>query len=274
MRCAWKELLSILPLRLRPEVDRRGEKTAQEVRLRLNTSPELVLDNQVCTLPGVVTEEELHFVVNTASRYSPWAAESAKHGYISGPGGHRIGLCGTVVCKNGHVDGIREISSLCIRIARDFPGIAGDVPTIGSVLILGPPGWGKTTLLRDLIRRISEISTVGVVDERGELFPTGFERGRQTDVLTGCPKPQGMDMLLKTMGPGYIAVDEITSKDDCEALLQIANCGVRLLATAHAGSVTDFCSRPIYSELKKHHVFDSFLVLHRGKHFTVERMTQ
>ena len=161
---------------------------------------------------------------------------------------------------------------MCIRVARDFPGMGREVRISDSVLILGAPGWGKTTLLRDLIRRRSEREPVGVVDERGELFPEGFSTGRRTDILRGCRKGEGLQQLLRTMGPGCIALDEITEEVDCRALIQAANCGVMLLATAHAGSREEFLSRPVYMPLAEKGVFESLVILHRDKTYRVERM--
>ncbi len=273
MMCAWKELLGILPQRLRRDVDSLGKESLQELRLRMGAPPELVTGTGSRWLSGAVTREDLNFVVNTASRYSPWTAATVARGYLTAPGGHRIGLCGEAVCRNGSLEGIREISSLCIRIARDFPGIAEKAGNMrGSVLILGAPGWGKTTLLRDLIRQRGEKEQVSVVDERGELFPVGFSRGKRVDVLTGCPKGEGILTVLRTMGPSAIGVDEITEEEDCTALLQAANCGVHLLATAHALSLQDIRSRRIYAALLQNHVFDAFLVLHRDQSYSVERM--
>ena len=274
MMCAWKQLLSILPPRLRPEVDRLGKNSLQELRLRLGMPPELVLDRESRWLGYCVGREELSYCVNAASRYSPWAAATASQGYVTAPGGHRIGLCGEVVCRDGVVTGIREIRSLCIRVARDFPGIgkkAADIP--GSILILGAPGWGKTTLLRDLIRQIGEKECVSVVDERGELFPEGLEGGKRTDILTGCPKSPGIDMVLRTMSPDCIAVDEITAEADAKALLRAASCGVRLLATAHAASAADFRRRTVYRPLAEYGVFQTLLVLRQDKSYRTERVT-
>lgn len=273
MICAWKELLSILPPWLGAEADRLGKESLQELRLRINSPPELVLKEHVKWLDRPLSREDLCFCINTASRYSPWAAATAAAGYITAPGGHRIGLCGEAVCRDGTVTSIKNLSSLCIRVARDYSGIAKGLSEIkGSILILGAPGWGKTTLLRDLIRTRSDGGEhVAVVDERCELFPGGFQRGKYTDVLTGCPKGHGVSMLLRTMGPDCIAVDEITEEQDVHALISAAWCGVKLLGTAHASSYEDFISRPVYSSLANSNIFDSIVVLHRDKTWHVER---
>lgn len=275
MTCVWNELLAVLPVWMRKDVDALGSETLQELRLRMHAPPELIFPDRSSWLERKITREDLNYLINAASRYSPWAAASAARGYITIPGGHRMGLCGEVVVQQGILTGIKNISSICIRVARDFPGIASGIGKFsGSVLILGPPGWGKTTLLRDLIRQLEQQEKISVVDERGELFPEGLAVGNRVDVLTGCCKSEGIPMLLRTMGPSCIAVDEITDPEDAHALLQAANCGVRLLATAHASSVADFQQRRVYRSLWEHSVFDLFLLLHRDKTYTMERMTE
>lgn len=273
MRCAWKSFLSILPANIQKEVDLYGRDTLQELRLRINTPVEMVLGNSKRHLIREVTADELNYVINTASRYSPWTAYSSANGYLTAPGGHRIGICGEVVVKNGEMTGFRHVRSLNIRIARDFLGIATRASHLGgNVLLLGPPGSGKTTLLRDLIRQRSESENVAVVDERGELFPVDFQTGKRTDIITGCSKPDGIFTLLRCMGPDTIAVDEITADTDCEALLQAGRCGVKLIATVHAGSKGDLLKRPIYRMLLESKLFDNLIVLHKDKSFTLERM--
>lgn len=273
MKCAWKELLSILPAWVGEQLLDENRDNAQEVRLRLGYVPEVTCGMKFRYLKGIVKKEDLSYCINTASRYSPWAAQSAGQGYITGPGGHRIGICGEAVVKSGTMEGVRTVSALCIRVARDFPGIAAEAVNLkGSVLIIGPPGSGKTTLLRDLIRQISTRETVGVVDERGELFPEHFAYGNRLDVLKGCPKQQGIDVILRTMGPTCIALDEITAPEDCAALLQAGWCGVTLLATAHAGSVKDLLKRPLYRPLLDNGLFDHILVLSKDKTWREERL--
>ncbi len=266
MNCAWKELMALIPLRLRQEADKYSE-SLQELRLRKGLPPEWVTARGPIHRGEPVEDEDLKFVVNAASRYSPWAAETVAQGYLTAPGGHRIGLCGT---KNP--TGLGNLTSLNIRVARDFPGIGDRLILGGNLLILGPPGSGKTTLLRDLIRKTSHRNTVCVVDERGELFPDGFGRGLRTDVLLGCGKAEGIDMVLRTMGPEVIAVDEITATGDCEALIKAQWCGVRLMATAHASCRDDLCRRPVYRPLVESGCFEELVILKPDKSWYLERM--
>lgn len=272
MMCQWERALGILPLWLRPEVNELGKDRLQELRLRINAPPELNLGSKRIFLKRNISREDLLFCVNTASRYSPWAAETIAKGYLTIEGGHRLGLCGEAVCRSGAVTGIREVRSVNLRIARDFPGIASRVRPGGSLLIVGAPGWGKTTLLRDLARQIAEKETVSVVDERGELFPEGMKTGLHMDILTGCGKSQGIDMMLRTMGPEWISVDEITNPEDAAALIQALGCGVRLLATAHGQTLEGIRHRPAYRPLLEQKVFQTILFMNPDKSFRTERM--
>ena len=253
------QLLAILPQRMRSE----EMEDVLEIRLRLGRPPRFVTRSGWRDGRGAVEERDLSFVINAASRYSPWTASSQQEGYLTAPGGHRIGICG---------DGLRDITSLCIRVARDISGIAGGLPLSGSLLLLGPPGSGKTTLLRDLIRKTSRSKMVSVVDERRELFPEGFLRGENTDVLSCVGKAKGIDMVLRSMGPQVIAMDEVTSRDDCEALIRAAWCGVDLLATAHASSVRDLRERTAYRPLVETGLFSKAVVLDRERCWHMEEV--
>lgn len=276
MICAWNELLCVLPVRLRQDVDRQGREIMRELRLRLGRPPELVCGNGSRWLTDKVTADDLKMTINLASQYSPWTAETVADGFLTIRGGHRIGICGETAVSNNQMLTIREPTSLCLRVARDFPGIAADVADGNdSILIIGRPGAGKTTFLRDLIRQISDRGcAVSVVDERRELFPSDgcFFAGKRTDILSGCRKNIGIETVLRAMGPAVIAVDEITAVCDCKSLLQAGRCGTRLLATAHAADLSDLNSRPIYQLLQTRKLFDRVITLQPGNHWKVERM--
>lgn len=281
MRCAWQTLINLLPVWMREKVDKQGRESLQELRLRIGLPPELILKDNSIWLQRVVVAEDLRFCVNMASKYSPWAASTAGRGFITAPGGHRIGLCGTAIAECGSMTGIRNLTSLCIRVARDFSGIAQKAVCYqGSILIIGRPGSGKTTLLRDLIRQRSDAGTgsIAVVDEREELFPRSqdgicFPAGRHTDILSGCSKACGIESVLRSMGPDTIAVDEITAEEDCKALLHTGWCGVKLIATAHAGCRQDLHNRPIYRPIIESQLFDTLLIMKPDKTWYAERIS-
>ncbi len=280
MKCAWQAFISLLPQWMRREVDEQGREDLQELRLRTGLLPELLFQNKVSRLSRAAEADDIAFAINAASEYSPWTAQSVGQGYLTAPGGHRVGICGVATVASGKMTGIRTPSSLCMRVARDFEGIARKMADIsGSILIIGPPGSGKTTLLRDLIRCKSSCARgcVCVIDEREELFPlykgqACFSAGERTDILSGCPKPAGIEAVLRTMNPEWIAVDEITAEADCEALRHAGWCGVDLLATAHAASAADLRTRPVYRTLINAQLFPTVIVLKKDKSWSIERI--
>ena len=280
MNCAWQAYIKLLPQWMRQDVDRLGHAYLQELRLRIDRVPQLITVHGSVYLDRKVKREDLEFCVNTASRYSPWSSETIASGFLTALGGHRIGICGDVSIIDGKIRTIKNVTSLCIRVARDIQGICdGFDDKVGSLIIIGPPGSGKTTLLRDLIRRRSnkDEGVIAVVDERRELFPMVndsfcFPTGLCTEVISGCSKSDGMEMLLRTMTPQWIAVDEITASRDTEAMIHSAWCGVKLLATAHAENFRDFKCRKIYQPLVEQGIFESYVVMMPDKTWRIERV--
>lgn len=280
MLCAWDAFINLLPVSIRNDVDKLGRMALQEVRLRIGLPPELILKNRSIVLDKPVRPEDLQHCVNFASRYSPWTTGTIGHGYITAPGGHRIGVLGRYACEQGRCLSLQTPAMLCLRVARDFDGIASDAADIdGSILIIGKPGCGKTTLLRDLIRQRSNrhAGAISVVDEKEEIFPRHnnnlcFPPGRHTDVVSGCRKEEGIEMALRNMTPSIIAVDEITAAEDCAAILHAGWCGVDLYATAHAGSLGDLLNRPVYKPITQIGLFQTILIMQPDKSWHMERI--
>jgi stage III sporulation protein AA len=236
-----------------------------------------------------VTSEHIAYLVGSASQGSLYAAEDTlREGYITLPGGHRVGICGHAVTENGKITTIKRFSSACVRIARAATGAASSLAhglvekgRVSNTLILSPPLGGKTTLLRDIVRELSKRGfRIGVADERGELAgmvkgEPQFDLGGKTDTLDGCKKAEGAMLLLRGMAPDVLVMDEITAAEDVSAVLQAAHCGVAVLATAHAADFEEFAKRSAYAALIEAQIFGRVVELfrqadgHYGKLFSL-----
>lgn len=227
-----------------------------------------------------VTATDIKCTIDYVSDYSIYAYEDeVRQGFITVQGGHRVGLAGQVILEQGRIKNVKHISFINIRIAHQMCGCAsGVLPYIikdGRILhtlIISPPGCGKTTLLRDIIRMISDGNSycrgmsVGVVDERSEIAACYMgvpqnDVGLRTDILDCCPKAEGMLMLLRSMNPKVIAVDEIGSRDDIDAISYVINCGCGIIATVHGNSIDDIRTKPVLRKLVLERVFDRYIVL-------------
>lgn len=253
----------------------------EEIRIRVNRPIEWIFNKRSMFSDYVVTSEDAYFLLSKISQYSIYSMEEElKKGYITIEGGHRIGLAGKVVLENGRVKAIRDISSFNIRIAKEKIGIAnGIVPYIYKedwqhTMIIGPPQTGKTTLLRDIARFIStgdhklQAKKVGIIDERSEIAGCvhGIPQltfGNRMDVLDGCPKQEGMMMMIRSMSPDVLIVDEIGHPNDGQAILEAVNAGITLITTAHGNSIEDLINRPSLKNILELKVFKRFIFLQR-----------
>lgn len=282
----FDQAAGLLPFGLRQlalSVPQTERIVAEELRLRAGRPLSVTLPEGESVLPGspIISPDDLRTVLEIATQASAHVAlERVRHGFVTVRGGHRMGLCGTAVVKDGAIHNLRELSSLNIRIARQVTGVGDklllqlrDGGALPSVLVLAPPGAGKTTLLRDMIRGLSTgvgglPLRVGVADERGELGAVydgvpQLDLGPHTDVMDGCSKADGLMLLLRGMNPQVLAVDEITAPSDIDALETAAGCGAALLATAHGQGLKDLTCRPLYSRLLERCIFQKVLLIER-----------
>ncbi len=247
-----QQIRNILTPELWNALARLDRSRLEELRLRVGRAPGAVIAGREQELPlPPSSRSQLEQLVGAASGHSSFAALG--EGYLTLPGGHRLGFCGSAVVKDGQIAHFRQLSSLSLRLARQVTGVAEPVLRAGplrNTLLIGPPGCGKTTALRDLIRLCADRlgHRVAVADERGELGAVregmpGFDLGRQTDILTGGPRSAALELLLRVMNPTVLAMDEIVSEAERQALLHAARCGVILLATAHAADPAELRSR-------------------------------
>lgn len=253
-----------------------------EIRLRAEKKVCVVIGDSIVKLDCFVNQKQIRTVLEKMCGDSVYAyVDEIANGYITLEGGHRVGIVGRVVMKNNEVSYVRNISGLNIRYAKEIIGCANQIihhivtpNRVFNTLIVAPPLCGKTTILRDVVRQISDgvaahpPCNVAIVDERGEIAAcTGgvpqYMVGDNTDVLDNCPKQLGMEMLLRSMSPTVIATDELGNDGDCAAVCSVLNAGVKIIATAH-GYAADKCRGDV-SELIRRKAFEKIIVLSNKK---------
>lgn len=270
----------------------------QEIRVRVNTPIIIWMNGKEYTvlssgqfsrqiLEGMIMNaKDLEECVMHICHSSLYAyEEETRRGYISMEGGHRIGITGQVVLdESNKIRTIKNISFLNIRLAHEIIDAADKVlmhlyerKQLQNTLIISPPGFGKTTLLRDLIRQVSNGNMYGggkncsVIDERSELAGSfrgvpQLNVGIRTDVLDGCPKSIGMMMVIRAMGPQVIAVDELGNLEDIRALFAVIRSGCNVLATIHGDNIESLREKSYLKQVMEEKVFQRYVVIRNSRH--------
>lgn len=238
----------------------------EEVRMRSGQKIVFCCGSKKYEGSFICDKKLLNDTINSFLDYSYYAhEEELRNGYITLTGGHRAGICGKAVVENGSVRLIKDISSINLRCSKEYIGIAEKIiPTLidregrlQNTLIVSPPKCGKTTLLRDIVRSLSERGmNISICDERSEIAgmycgQPSFNIGPNTDVMTGCPKGEGMLMLLRSMAPDIVVTDEIGKRQEIEAIEALLSAGIKFITTLHGGSMEELKRNNIYSLVKK-----------------------
>lgn len=281
-----EQILRILPNDIRGEIEKTNIEYMhlQEIRIRIHSGILMVYKGEEWVPPRLknykVKERDMKEILEYISEYSLYAYEQeVKQGFITIEGGHRVGVVGKAVIEDGRIKNLKYISSFNIRLAHEMIGCADKLlpyiihqGNICHTLLISPPRCGKTTILRDLIRTVSDGGqwmkgkTVGVVDERSELgacyhgIPQN-QMGRRTDILDACPKVEGMMMLVRSMSPEVIVIDELGGEEDVHAVEYAIHCGCKMIGSIHGVSLADIKKKPIFHYLNKNRVFERYVEL-------------
>ena len=283
----YDEIYKILPKEISNIVKQYlQEDTVQEIRIKSGKPVILNLSYGEKVLDYRTTSEDLKFMMAKVSNYSLYAfEEEIKQGYITLKGGHRVGLAGECVISNGEVRTIKNISSLNIRICREIIGSSNKIMNlitnnnrVYNTLIVSPPKCGKTTILRDIAKNISngmyKINLSGkkvtIVDERSEIAAcyNGVPQmnvGIRTDILDNCLKKSGMIMAIRSLSPEVLICDEIGTKGDLEALNMAFNSGVNVIATVHGYDIADVYGRAVFKDLIDNCILERIILLSNRK---------
>lgn len=276
----WYETIAFfthcLPKAVARPLNALPDGSLREIRIRAGQSIRLSTRQGETICPCEPTPQQVAQMAEALCEHALYArAEEQRSGFVTLRGGHRMGLCGRVICQGQSIRALRDISSFCIRIAGQWRGAADGL--IGqltdengfcrSTLIVGLPGMGKTTLLRDSLRRLSEAGRrVCVVDERSEIAAMcdglpQLEVGPCTDVLDGCGKEAGLRWLLRSLSPEVLVTDELSDTLDAQAALEAIRSGVSMLATVHGRDLDSVCGRNTLYPLIRDRAFERYAVL-------------
>lgn len=297
--CKIHEVLKYMPKEIKVMIEGMQPlllESMEEVRLRqnkpiilygggreyiINKKGQLVFDPRnayICTL------EDIKNAVSLITNFSLYSFEDdIRNGFVTIDGGHRVGICGKAVLENGKIRTFRDISFINYRVARQVLGSADKVLPyilkedngVHNTLIISPPQCGKTTILRDIVRQISggipsmgfRGKKVGLIDERNEIAACSMglpknDIGIRTDVLDGCPKAEGIQIMVRSMSPEIIATDEIGRSEDAGAVLDAINAGVKIITTIHGSNIEDFLRKPTLEKLHEN-LFERYIIMSR-----------
>lgn len=267
----WEETKGFLapcfPENICEEMDLLLPGELREIRIRADRATVFCTATRTVPLSWRPDQRQVEALAEALSGHSLYARSyETGQGYVTLQGGHRMGLCGRVTRQ-----GLKDIASLCVRIAGQWPGCAEPLlPHSENLLIIGAPSTGKTTLLRDLARLLStgrHAKQVAIIDERGELAACDhgvpqLDVGECCDVLDGCPKPEAVRWLVRSMAPQVIITDELAGAEDASALLDAMACGASVIASCHGVSLTEVANRPAMAALMARRAFRHYALLH------------